>query len=205
MEDRFAQALELVPHVSLDRVHDGRPSPLLAGGGIQLGELLALAELPQVDGLPPPRRGIHGLRHLRMVAVLAVRLALAEGWDASRREHRADLWCLWVAGCLHDLGRRHDGIDWGHAGRGAKIAEAYLERCAVDEDAAALVVRLILNHGKGDESRFERIDRVFKDADGLDRHRLSPWDLDESRLRTATARSWSREIWSLYWKRGREH
>jgi hypothetical protein len=199
VHDAFAPIVPLVEAAPLPAIKAGSPSELLPGGGQRLDELLRLAGLPGAGGLPPPRRGIHGIVHLRMVAALGVKLARAEGWDPSRPDHLRDLWCLWAAGCLHDLGRHGDGVDWGHAERGAAIAEGYLEGAAVEREAADAVVRLIRIHGERDESALTPLQKLFKDADGLERHRLSPFDCEKKKLRTPTARLWFGEVWSLYW------
>jgi hypothetical protein len=200
VHDAFSRIPPLAGATPLSALRAGSPSDLLPGGGQHLAELLALAGFPGTGGLPPPRRGIHGIVHLRMVAALGVKLALAEGWDPARPEHLRDLWCLWTAGCLHDLGRREDGIDWGHAERGAVIAEGFLKGTPVEKGAAATVVRLIRIHGERDESGLTPLDKIFKDADGLERHRLSPFDCKKKKLRTDTARLWFDEAWSLYWE-----
>jgi hypothetical protein len=200
VHDGFARILPLVEATPLAILRAGSPCGLLPEGGQRLEELLTLAGLLGAEGLPPPRRGIHGIVHLRMVAALGVKLARAEGWDPARPDHLRDLWCLWAAGCLHDLGRHEDGIDWGHAERGAAIAEGYLKGAAVEAEAAATIVRLIRIHGERDESSLTSLDKIFKDADGLERHRLSPSDCDKKKLRTETARLWFDEVWSLYWK-----
>ena len=63
----------------------------------------------------------------------------------------------------------------------------------------SLKARIIRNHGEDDETAFAFIDLILKDADALERHRLSPWDLDKERLRTRTARVWSDRVHALYW------
>lgn len=199
MPHRFPQALPQIQATPLPVIRAGVPSRLFPGGG-RLEELLTLAALPGADRLPEPRRGIHGLVHLRMVAALGVKLALAEGWTPSDPAHLRDLWCLWVAGCLHDLGRLNDDLDPGHAERGALIAEPYLKAANVPEESVAAVARLIRIHGQSDERGLAPLEKVFKDADGLDRHRLSPFDCSRKRLRTPTAQLWFQDLWSLYWE-----
>lgn len=204
MLERFAQKWPTIAKSSLGEFFEGRPGFLSMKNPSGLKDLLGMAGLSGVEHLPAPRRGIHGIRHFRMVACLAVKLAMAEGQPPKKPPPIDDLWCLWVAGCLHDLGREDDGKDPGHAERGARIANRYLHHFHVDAPLASQIVRIIRNHGEDDERGFASIDLIFKDADALERHRLSPWDLDKERLRTRTARAWSDQVHALYWERNRK-
>jgi hypothetical protein len=197
----FTQHLTSLSQAPVKDLFEGRPGLLSMKDPAQLQDLLSVAGLPGAEYLPPPRRGIHGIKHLRMVAGLGVKLGLAEGLNPSVPQILENLWCLWVAGCLHDLGREDDGKDYGHADSGARIAGEYLQRLQVPAPLSSQIVRLIRNHGEEGETGLFPLDLIFKDADGLERHRLSPYDLDKSRLRTRTARAWSDEVHGLYWSR----
>lgn len=193
----FFARLPILRNTPLKHLLDAVPSPLFPAGGDTLAELLAVAGLKR-SGLPAPREGIHGVTHFRMVAALGVSLARSEGWDPTREEHLADLWCLWTAGCLHDLERWDDGLDPGHASRGAALARVCLPTQGVPEDLTATVARLILHHGEGEESTFPPLDRIFKDADGLDRFRLGPRSCHPGFLRTESATRLWPEMAALY-------
>jgi len=199
MAQKFTEKWPSIVEGSLEELFAGRQGFLSMKCPGALKDLLGFAGLAGVEHLPAPRRGIHGVKHLRMVAGLSVKLSVAEGRPPKKPPPIEDLWCLWVAGCLHDLGREDDGKDPGHAERGAGIANRYLHHFHVDAPLASQIVRIIRNHGEDDETGFASIDLVFKDADALERHRLSPWDLDKERLRTRTARAWSDRVHALYW------
>ncbi len=193
----FAARLPLILEVPFRTVLEGLPSPLLSAGGRELGELLGVAGLEGCGALPRAWSRIHGQRHFRMVCVLAVRIAVDEGWPVSEPDRLPDLWCLWTAGCLHDLGRIDDGLDPGHAERGARVAERYLPQEGVPPERVALVARLIRSHGASDEG-LGALDRIFKDADGLDRFRPAVGGCSLKLLRTEAARALHPRIRALY-------
>jgi len=158
---------------------------------------------------------IHGLGHTRRVIRHALAIAQGEGFAPWEREALA-LAALW-----HDIGRTHDGVDYYHGAKSAgKVLALNLHR-----GRAAMVYETALHavvHHSGSERHGEmaahcleyfqldggvwrrglvdadaalRVFRALKDADALDRVRLG--DLDESYLRSGTARARVGTAWDL--------
>ncbi len=142
--------------------------------------------LPKEEWFRFNPRGIHGAPHTTRVLVWAVALADALcRRDAIRREE-----LLWAAS-VHDVGRVDDGIDSGHGGRSAAWVRDRLvtERPETSSLDLEFITELCTWHEVPDD-QIERLSLelvILKDADALDRCRIS--DLDPSRLRlTRTTR-----------------
>lgn len=140
---------------------------------------------------------IHGRSHCERVLFHALRIGESIfGPDAA-----GHLRTLAVAAVFHDSRRRNDYIDTGH---GARAASYYAEFCKANpselayDRIAALIMRF---HDRNDRDGRAAIERefqrpgeiseadllydIFKDADALDRFRLSDSALDTRYLRCA--------------------
>jgi uncharacterized protein len=129
--------------------------------------------------------GVHGFGHIARVLVWTARLT-----EHVERPLRLEE-LLWAAG-LHDIRRLDDGVDRGHGARAAEWVRTEFPRQRPDVAAMLdldLVAALCREHERHDHDITAWTDelRVFKDADGLDRVRLS--DLDPRRLRLPVSRS----------------
>lgn len=138
-------------------------------------------------------RGIHGLGHTRRVLLLTLILAHMEALDPEERA------LLCQAALFHDIGRRDDNFDPEH---GRESFKKLIRYHLVDLSGESLeTLRFIIeNHCVSDAQAKEVLPaynlkwpdkvlalyKVFKDADGLDRIRIS--DLDVKQLRTASSR-----------------
>jgi hypothetical protein len=105
---------------------------------------------------------------------------------------------LSMAAIFHDS-RRLD--DWQDKGHGKRAAEYYKDYCSEHDMAFDEHVYFIMHyHDQDDTIGLSEIEKspsvregcillyeIFKDADGLDRFRLSPDDLDVNMLRTEEA------------------
>ncbi len=130
--------------------------------------------------------GLHGVTHIERVCFLG--LLLCNELDLSEDDARLVL----TAGAFHDIGRLDECEDEEHGLRSAKavhryvpcqeedlkIVEAAIEGHSVSDSK---MLAIIDKHGIADVSRAERIAKVLKDADGLDRVRTG--DLDPEYLR----------------------
>ncbi|CAA9547835.1 MAG: hypothetical protein AVDCRST_MAG73-2587 [uncultured Thermomicrobiales bacterium] len=131
-------------------------------------------------------RGIHGAPHTTRVLIWAATLAerVAPVPGAIRRDE-----LLWAA-AVHDVGRLDDGVDRGHGERSAAWVRAALAdaRPATRAVDLGFVAELCAWHEVPDHKigRMSLELLVLKDADGLDRCRIS--DLDPERLRLQQAR-----------------
>lgn len=159
-----------------------------------LREVRALIPVADEEMLPPPKlfghpSTVHGLAHVGRVMIHALRLVHATGFvDEMPR--------LWAAVYLHDIARKHDGVEPDHginaAARLDRLSDvqALFARGGVrDEDLPAVktaVGRHALGEAKPGEPH-QRLIELLKDADGLDRVRI--FDLDVRYLRTPQARS----------------
>ncbi len=133
-------------------------------------------------------RGIHGVGHTLRVWVHAQEIAHELGLAPWEREvlHHAALW--------HDVGRTHDGADYYHGAKSAGKVVGLGLHAALDPVVADTALELVTHHC-GDEGHAERamqwlyepeaslrLFRILKDADALDRVRLSD-GVDPSFLR----------------------
>ena len=82
---------------------------------------------------------MHGLEHLREVALLAGKIAAEEG---------ADVEAAMVAGFLHDCGRKDDGGGNRHAIDSARLARPILEECFPHLDLGGIYLA-IATHADG--------------------------------------------------------
>ena len=159
-------------------------------------DLVAIrALIPLSDGelVPPPAlfrhaSRLHGQAHVARVLVHGLGLVAAIGCvDELPR--------LWAATYLHDLARRHDGISTRHgADAWARLAtlpdvEALFARGGVRADDYPAIQAAVTMHSHGEPTAgdpHERLIKLLKDADGLDRVRLG--DLNPRYLRYPEAR-----------------
>ena len=134
----------------------------------------------------------HTKGHCANVLLYALTIACRKGLGSKERD------ALGMASIFHDTRRQDDGRDVGH---GARAAAYYREFC--DSSSLAFDERAYLSmmyHDRDDEVGEEAIAkrglengvlvyRIFKDADALDRFRISPRAFDEKFLRTDEARA----------------
>lgn len=162
--------------------------------GMNLEQVRALIAVPDEEMLPPPglfvhRSFVHGPAHVGRVMIHALRLIEATGYvEESPR--------LWAAVYLHDIARRHDGVEPGHGRRAWErlaslppVAELFTRGGVVDSDLPAIEAA-VTRHSRGEAIGGEphvRLIELLKDADGLDRVRIR--DLDPAYLRTPAART----------------
>lgn len=136
--------------------------------------------LPEASWFRHDPGGIHGVGHVSRVLWWAGQIAEAVGMSSAFR--REEL--LWAA-AVHDVGRVDDGIDRGHGTRSASWAIENLVAARPETASCdlAFIAELCTWHEVPDQ-RIERLSLeliILKDADGLDRVRIT--DLDPSRLR----------------------
>jgi uncharacterized protein len=138
--------------------------------------------LPEDSWFRSNPRGIHGTPHTTRVLIWANELiATISGPGALRDEE-----LRWAA-AVHDVGRINDGIDPGHGARSATWVRDHLvtERPATATLDLAVIAELCSWHETPDRE-IEQLSLellILKDADALDRCRIS--DLDPARLRLA--------------------
>jgi hypothetical protein len=144
--------------------------------------------LPLRDLVPPPslfrhRSSLHGQAHVARVMIHAFRLIEATGAEALAP-------ALWAAVYIHDIGRRHDGIEPRHGARAwERLAElADVQRLFAQGGVKAsdypAIQTAVTTHCRGELAPahpHRALTALLKDADGLDRVRI--WDLDPSYLR----------------------
>ena len=161
---------------------------------MSLEDIRALIPLADADMVPPPelflhRSYLHGQAHVARVLVHALRLI-----EATHAEEDAPR--LWAAVYLHDIARRHDGGCKRHgADAWARLAslpetQALLARGGVRQEDHPAIEAAVTRHCNGEPSPGEphyRLMALLKDADGLDRVRLS--DLRPEWLRHDEART----------------
>lgn len=150
-----------------------------------------LGRAPEVPGewfLHPS--SLHGVRHTQRVHIHVQRLTRA------LRSNEPDARLALCAALWHDIGRRHDGWDPSHGFNGAaRAARLGLTRALTPADAE-IVLFAVRYHSCPDEEgdaqagrqpmpeRAIRALRLLKDADALDRVRLTPWEAaDPNQLR----------------------
>ena len=142
---------------------------------------------------------LHGQAHVSRVMVHAIRLIEATGQHALAPR-------LWAAVFLHDLARRHDGVDHRHGADAvrrlreepalqARLAEAGL----VASDYPAIEAAVTEHSAPKEVARNHEhwpLIALLKDADGLDRVRLG--DLDVRYLRHREAKTILRFAQALF-------
>ena len=146
-------------------------------------------------------QSIHGLSHTRRVLIHSSEVAASAGLDASEFES------LVLAVAWHDIGRTHDGHDLEHGAKSvARIAELGLA-ADIEPHVLTRVFFAIELHSTYDETAIHRAASmadgesmlrvlwVLKDADGLDRVRIS--DLDPCYLRYPISRGLVARAWEL--------
>jgi hypothetical protein len=149
---------------------------------------LPLAELAPAPSLFTHRSTLHGQSHVSRVMVHAFQLIAATGWTAEAPR-------LWAAVYLHDIARTHDGVCYRHGGDAMKKFEtlpevrALFARGGVTDDDYPVIHTAVVQHSLPKELDRDhphwRLTSLLKDADGLDRVRLS--DLDPRYLRNKEA------------------
>ena len=126
------------------------------GASVAMRRRVAEIESRFADRLPCFPSELHGLNHLRKVAMLAGRIAEAIG---------ADVESAIVAGLLHDCGRTDDRGGNGHALVSAALARPLLKELFPHLDAEA-ICRAIERHADG-EVTADPISAALWDADRL--------------------------------------
>lgn len=119
---------------------------------------------------------IHGMSHLRRVAILSGRLAVAVGEDVESAV---------VMGFLHDSARKNDGNDIEHAHDSAILARELLERFYPSLDADR-ICEAIAGHADGKVTS-DPLTACLWDADRLELKRIGR-TIDLGLLSTETAR-----------------
>jgi hypothetical protein len=160
---------------------------------MDIATVRALITVPDSEMVPPPDlflhpSPIHGQAHVARVLVHALRLVAATGFVRETAR-------LWAAVYLHDIARRHDGRCTRH-GEDAWVRlatlpdlEALFARGGVHEEDYPAIEFAVTIHCSGEPSPSDphyRLAALLKDADGLDRVRLS--DLKQRLLRHDHAR-----------------
>ena len=161
---------------------------------MDIATVRALITVPDPDMVPPPdlflhRSSVHGQAHVARVLVHALRLVEATGFVGETAR-------LWAAVYLHDIARLHDGRCTRHGQdacvrlAGLPHVEALFARGGVREDDYPAIEFAVTTHCSDEPSPSDphyRLAALLKDADGLDRVRLS--DLKPHLLRHDRARS----------------
>lgn len=168
-----------------------------------LSQVRALIPVADEEMLPLPGvflhpSTLHGQAHVGRVMIHALRLIEATGWlDEAPR--------LWASVYLHDIGRvndgsvpRHGADSWARLASLPEVRALFRRGGVRDEDLPAIQTAVSRHsHGEAREGEpHERLIKLLKDADGLDRVRL--WDLDPRCLRCDAARKMVRFAEALY-------
>lgn len=137
---------------------------------------------------------IHGSVHEKghSMRVLLHCLILGQLYSISSE----DMDILADAALYHDVGRTHEGVERGHGEASAKLYEAGAE---YPNDVSSFLMRyhcrpdnegytFIQQYYSADSDHITLLFNIFKDADGLDRIRLSLNDVDFTQLRTEEAK-----------------
>jgi hypothetical protein len=160
--------------------------------------------LPSSRFVPAPElfwhaSDLHGQAHVSRVMVHAIRLIEATGQHTLAPR-------LWATVFLHDLARRHDGVDHRHGADAARrlreepalqarLAEAGLVASDYPAIEAAVTAHSAPKEASRDQEHWPLI-ALLKDADGLDRVRLG--DLDVRYLRHPEAGAMVRFAQALF-------
>jgi len=170
---------------------------------VTLDEVRGLVRVGDEEMLPGeglfqrPSR-IHGVAHVGRVMIHALRLVQATGLVEEMPR-------LWAAVYLHDLARRSDGVEHLHGAAAYRrlatmpeVRERFV-RGGVKESDFPAIGEAVTRHSDGEATpgeRYERLIRLLKDADALDRVRI--WDLDTRYLRYPQARTMADFATALY-------
>lgn len=133
---------------------------------------------------------IHTKAHEKKVLLFSLMIA------EKRKLSKSDMEILGAASAFHDTRRLNDGPDVGHGLRGAKHYKEWAESRHVPFQEASYTIMAF--HDRDDPEGVKVMKQegtpggvllydIFKDADGLDRYRISPYALDEKFLRTKEA------------------
>ncbi len=137
-----------------------------------------------------PESDIHAYDHCERVLFYALILGLKISGNSE-----SALTALAHASVFHDTSRQNDYLDVGHGGRAAEYYKNFCDQSGLSfSETAWLIMKY---HDRDDAEGISAIDagfkksnteavtlyRIFKDADALDRFRLSPWGPDKSFLR----------------------
>lgn len=129
---------------------------------------------------------IHGMTHIERVCFLG--LLLTNKLNLSDEDSR-----LVITACAyHDIGRQSEFIDAGHGKRAAEKVEKYVNyrnddlrilKASIEAHSESdhMMERILSKYKISDMTRAVLVSKVLKDADGLDRVRIS--DLEPGRLR----------------------
>ncbi|MCI5065859.1 hypothetical protein MRY87_09060 [bacterium] len=126
----------------------------------------------------------HGTDHLLRVLINAEHLHRLASEDPDLEES-IDRRALQIAAVLHDTQRAHDGdTDWKHGPRAGAFLKKAVERVfpEVTPETRRAAIRAMALHSLDDRTGLSALDRIFKDADALDRYRY-PEGPDLSYLR----------------------
>ena len=191
---------QVLDQLSIEWISEHRPDDLPRSGDvIQLSisekTLLQNMDIPQTWFVSSDRKGtIHGQLHLARVAAIASHVARAEG--ANDIEARTSF----IAGLLHDIRRKDDKGDPGHAKAAANwVSENWEEICDFLGDVAEGVNsddvhQAVIGHEDSTSiknARCRRIAEYLRTADALDRYRLPKlnWWVDNRRLKVVPSAS----------------
>lgn len=133
--------------------------------------------------------GIHGKGHCARVLLYALLISRDMGMPSDWVE------ALCQACVFHDSRRQDDWYDVGHGDRAAEYYREYCAEKGMRFDERAYIAMRFHDRDDADGVRFMEgsghaddtdvlLFKVLKDADGLDRFRLGPDQLDPSFLRT---------------------
>jgi hypothetical protein len=157
-------------------------------------DVRALIPVPDDELIPLPslfvhRSDLHGQAHVGRVMVHGLHLVAATGFVEETAR-------LWAAVYLHDIAREHDGRCARHGAdawarlAGLPAVQALFVRGGVREEDHPAIAFAVSLHCSGEPSLSDdhyRLAALLKDADALDRVRLS--DLKVRMLRHAAARA----------------
>jgi len=149
--------------------------------------------------------GIHGEEHAKRVALLSYTLLTMQS------ACKDDIYIAIVAALLHDIGRTTNAEDPKHGYYSAQKAEGILAHLGIISPSDCGIVKgIIAAHSmndhdaslafndfciESDKTRFYEILSIIKDADALDRFRLSSTSLNPAFLRTRESSKLIRFAW----------
>ena len=189
----------------IDKIEHFIPEPLVGVIGEVMGSKrydILLSVLRDLDESILFKSDIHGVTHVERVSFLG--LVIAEKMKLSPEDTK-----LYLTACVyHDSGRRDEWEDRGH---GLRAAEAVGKYVSFEGEDLNIIKAAIDAHDRPDRVMEETIDKypirhkdraimmakLLKDADGLDRVRVS--DLDPSRLRFEESRKLAGFAEALFW------
>lgn len=129
---------------------------------------------------------VHGITHIERVCFLG--LSLCDELNTSEEDTKLVL----TACAFHDIGRQSEFIDKGHGKRAADVVDIYVDykdedlqilKAAIEahSESDCFMDSIIDKYSIHNKKRAKYISQILKDADGLDRVRIS--DLDSGHLR----------------------